>query len=70
MSLNKCTLKSARVMAGLNQEDAASMIGISKETLSNYERGKSFPDVPTLKKIEDLYGVEYKDLIFLNLNYD
>ena len=46
------------------------MIGISVETLGNYERGKAYPDIPTLRKIEDVYGIEYSRLIFLPLDYD
>ena len=59
------TLKAARVNSGLTQQDAAREIGISECTLSNYERGRSFPDVPTIKKIEEVYGVSYSELIFL-----
>ena len=62
------TLKSARVNKGLTQVKAAELIGITVDTLSNYERGKSFPDVPIIKKIEEVYGVPYNDLIFLSTN--
>lgn len=65
----KLTLKAARQIKGLTQEKAAEAIGISVETLSNYERGKSFPDVLALKKIEKVYGVSYNNLIFLPSNY-
>ncbi len=63
------TLKAARINIGLTVEEAAKIIGISKDTLSNYERARTFPDVPTIKKMEDLYGVEYKDIIFLPCEY-
>ncbi|WP_298607364.1 helix-turn-helix transcriptional regulator [uncultured Veillonella sp.] len=59
------TLKAARVNAGLTQKKAAKMLGISEFTLINYEKGKSSPDVHTLKKIENLYGVPYHRIIFL-----
>lgn len=58
------TLKACRVNVGLSQETAATKLGISKETLSNYERGLSFPDVPIIKRIESLYGVGYNDINF------
>lgn len=58
------TLRAARVNKDLTQEQAAKLIGITADTLRNYERAKSFPDVPIIKKIEDVYGVEYKDLVF------
>lgn len=63
------TLKSARVNKGLTQKQAAEKIGITVDTLSNYERGKSYPDVPVIIRIEQVYGVSYSDLIFLPKNY-
>ncbi len=66
----KVTLKMARELVGMNQAEAAAKLGISKDTLSNYERGKSYPDVPVIRKIEDLYGVTYDHIIFLPLDYD
>ena len=59
------TLKAARVNKGLTQKEAAKLIGISVYSLINYERGKSFPSVPTIKKVEEVYGVAYADIIFL-----
>lgn len=64
------TLKTAREINNLTQAEAASLIGVSKDTLSNYERGKSYPDIPTLRKIERTYGIPYNRLIFLPLDYD
>ena len=61
------TLKAARVNKNLTQDEAASRIGISKYTLQKYEAGKSYPDIPVLKRIESTYGVKYADLIFLPL---
>ena len=58
------TLKSARVNKNLTQAEAAKKLEISVDTLSNYERGKSYPDVPIIKRMEDLYGIPYSDLIF------
>ena len=58
------TLKSARVNKDLTQAQAAKLIGVTVDTLSNYERGKSYPDVPIIQKIEEVYGVSYSDLIF------
>lgn len=59
------TLKTARELAGLTQEKAAKLIGVSTDTLGNYERGKSYPDIPVLKKIEEVYGIPYHRIIFL-----
>ena len=56
-------------MRGLSQIDAAKAIGISVDTLSNYERGESYPDIPVLRKIEKTYNIKYNQLIFLPLDY-
>ncbi len=63
------TLKSARVNKGLTQAQAAERIGVTVDTLSNYERGRSFPDVPIIQRIETVYEVPYSELIFLPRNY-
>ena len=65
----KFTLKTIREMRGLSQIDAAKAIGISVDTLSNFERGKSYPDIPVLRKIEKTYNIKYNQLIFLPLDY-
>ena len=66
--LERMTLKTARNRLGLSQIEASKILGISVDTLGNYERGKSYPDIPVLKKIEELYQVTCDQLIFLNLN--
>lgn len=65
----KFTLKTIRELRGFSQSKAAEMLGISTDTLSNYERGKSYPDIPTLRKIEKIYEVRYDQLIFLPIDY-
>ena len=64
------TLRTAREMKKYTQEEAAKLIGISVDTLGNYERGKSYPDIPVLRRIEEVYGISYSQLIFLPLDYD
>ena len=59
------TLKAARINCQLTQKEAAEKLGVSEKTLSNYENGVSFPDVPVIQKIELLYNVGYNDIIFL-----
>ena len=65
----KATLKSIREMRGYKQEEAAKMIGIATDTLRNYEQGKSYPDIPVLRKIEETYNVRYSQIIFLPLDF-
>lgn len=65
----RVSLKTARELSGLKQQEAAKLIGVSADTLGNYERGKSYPDVPVLRKIEEVYGIPYNRLIFLPLDF-
>ena len=63
------TLKQARELNGLKQFEAAEILGVTPETLANYEKGKSYPDIPVLRKIESLYEVPYHRIIFLPLDF-
>lgn len=65
MDYLKMTLKAARVNAGLSQKEAASKIGVTSDTLSNWERGKSYPNAINIKQIETVYSVKYDNIIFL-----
>jgi transcriptional regulator with XRE-family HTH domain len=62
------TLKALRINAGLDQKSAAKILGITPETLSNWERGKSFPTVPQITSIENLYSTTYSDINFMPTN--
>ncbi len=64
----KMTLKMLRVRDNLTQEVAAKALGISPSTLSKWESGKSFPDVLDINKIENLYHINYNDIIFLPID--
>ena len=59
------SLKALRVNKGLDQKTAAEYLGITPETLSRWETGKSFPTVPQITKIEELYAVSYSEINFL-----
>ena len=60
----KITLRAARVNAGLTIEKAAAKLGINRDTLSRWERGRSYPSVLEFKLIEKLYKVKYEDIEF------
>jgi DNA-binding XRE family transcriptional regulator len=61
----KLTLKAARVNAGMTQEEVAKELKKSKNTIVNYENGKSTPDMKTGKALAALYGLSIDDLNFL-----
>ena len=63
------TLKAARVNCGMNQQEAAEMIGVSRTTIQSWESYRSFPTVLQLPAIEAAYNVKYDDIIFLPKDY-
>ena len=63
------TLEAARKNRRMTQEQAAKKIGVTRDTLSNWERGKCFPNALHIKTIEKVYGVSYNDLVFLGKDY-
>ena len=56
MELGK-QLKEARARANLSQEELAKRIGVSRQTISNWENCRSYPDIGSLIKLSDLYGL-------------
>lgn len=60
----KFTLKALRINKGYTQEQASNLIGISVETLAKYEKGITYPDIPVLKKIEEVYETTYDNINF------
>ena len=63
------TLKMLRAKYDFTQGEAGAMIGVSEATWSNWEKGKSFPDVIKIMKIEEVFDVKYDDIIFLLENH-
>ena len=64
------TLKALRINKRETQEETAREIKVSVDTWSNYENGKTFPDVPVIQRIEKHFNVKYDDINFLINNYE
>lgn len=56
-------LKKARNDAGITQEQAAEALGVSRQTVSNWENEKSYPDIVSVVKMSDLYSVTLDHLL-------
>lgn len=56
-------LKNARIEAGLIQEKAAEKIDVSRQTISNWENEKSYPDIISVIALSDLYSVSLDELL-------
>lgn len=59
------TLKALRVNKGLTQEQLAKELNVTSDTISNWERAITFPNVIQIKSITDFYQVSFDDIIFL-----
>ena len=56
-------LKDARVKAGLTQEQVAEKVMVSRQTISNWENGKSLPDIISIMNLSDLYQISLDELL-------
>ena len=56
-------LKAHRERLGLSQEDVCHAIYVSRQTMSSWENGKTYPDVQSLLLLSDLFGVSIDDLV-------
>lgn len=56
-------LRDARNAAGLTQESAAESLGVSRQSVSNWETGKTYPDIVSVIKMSGLYSVSLDCLL-------
>ena len=56
-------IRRARVRRKLTQDDLAQTVHTTWQTISNYETGRSRPDVETLQRLADALGVELTALL-------
>lgn len=47
----------------MTQDDLAAKLTVSRQTVSNYERGNRFCDLNTLVLVSDLFGISIDDLL-------
>lgn len=56
-------IKNARIKANLTQEQAAETLGVSRQTISNWENEKTYPDIVSVVKMSDLYDISLDRLL-------
>ena len=56
-------IKQVRSEKGFSQEVMAEKVGVSRQTLSNWETGKSYPDITNVIALSDAYGVTLDSLL-------
>ena len=56
-------LRNARTRSGFTQEKAAEQIGVARQTISNWENEKSYPDIVSVIRLSTLYSVSLDELL-------
>ena len=56
-------LKEVRMKANLTQEQVAEELFVSRQTISNWENEKSYPDIISIIKLSDLYSISLDELL-------
>ncbi|MDO5649781.1 MAG: helix-turn-helix transcriptional regulator [Gallicola sp.] len=56
-------LREARLQANLSQEKLAEEIHVSRQTISNWENGKTYPDIMSILLLSDLYEISLDELL-------
>ena len=56
-------LKQTRLDFGLTQETVAERVGVSRQTVSNWENNRSYPDIASLLALSDLYSLTLDELL-------
>ena len=56
-------IKAARLEKKLTQEQVAEILGVSRQTISNWENEKSYPDIISVIKMSDCYEVSLDYLL-------
>ena len=62
--MRKISLKAARVDANLTLAEVVKKVKIGKNTLINYEKGRTYPDIETAKRLASLYDRPIDDIKF------
>ncbi len=56
-------LRAARLNKSMKQQEVADILGIKPNTLSNWEKGRTEPDIDTFVKLCDIYEIDCASLL-------
>ena len=56
-------IKAARIEKKLTQEQVAELLGVSRQTISNWENEKSYPDIISVIKMSECYDISLDYLL-------
>ncbi len=56
-------IQSARKNAGITQNELAQMLGVSRQSVSNWENNHAYPDIISVIKISDICKISLDSLL-------
>lgn len=62
MEINK-RIKDARLQKNITQEDLAEYLGVTRQTISSWETGKSYPDIISVIKMSDIFDISLDKML-------
>lgn len=65
MDTLRISLAAARVNANMTQEKVAKALGLSTQTIINWENGKTQPKIDQCERLSELYGIPSQNIIFV-----
>ena len=60
-------IKVLRTEKGMNQEQLAEKLQVTRQAVSNWETGKTQPDIETLTRMAEVFGVSVEKLVDLEV---
>ena len=67
MARTRIQIKQQRVLHDMSQAELAEKIGVTRQTISSWEKGSSFPDVEMLEKLAIAFDVRIEELLYPGL---
>ena len=56
-------IKDARLQKNINQETLAEQLGVTRQTISSWENGKSYPDIVSVIKMSDIFNISLDKML-------
>ena len=60
----KISLRAIRINLGLSRDEMAEKLGVCKQTIANWEQGKTEPTLAILRKFSNLFDISIDDIKF------
>ena len=61
-------IRELRAAAGMSQDDLAARVYVSRQTISSWENGKTYPDVQSLLLLSQVFGTTIDELVRGDVN--